>query len=76
VFQPLGYFGSLHYQETYKANATGGEIITLSDVGRMMYYYYVVYNQQCPTVAITSEQQERINTIWKAMGMPEKVVPV
>ena len=38
--------------------------------------YYLVYNDQCPTIDITSEQQKQINEIWTAMGKPEKVVPV
>jgi hypothetical protein len=76
VFQDQGFFGSLHFQQTLKSDVKGGEIITLSHVGLMMYYYFAVYNEKCPTVAITSEQQRKINEIWMAMEMPEKVVPV
>lgn len=76
VFQDEGFFGSLHFQQTYSTPVTGGEINTLSVVGLMMYYYYKVYNEQCPTVNITPVQQQRINELWLAMDMPEKVVPV
>jgi hypothetical protein len=76
VFQDQGFFGSLHFQQTHKVDVSGGEIITLSDVGLMMYYYFAVYNEQCPTVDITPPQQRKINEIWMAMEMPEKVVPV
>lgn len=76
VFQDEGYFGSLHYQQTFKADVKGGEINTLSDVGLMMYYYYIVYNEQCPSINITLPQQKKINEIWIAMDKPEKVVPV
>lgn len=76
VFQDKGYFGALHFQQAFKTDVSGGEIITLSEVGLMMYYYRAVYNEQCPSVNITTFQQERINEIWLAMEMPEKVVPV
>ena len=38
--------------------------------------YYLVYNDQCPNIDITSEQQAKINIILTAMDKPEKVVPV
>jgi hypothetical protein len=76
VFQDEGLFGSLHFQQNYNTTVKGGEITKLSVEGLMMYYYYAVYNEQCPTVNITPPQQQKINEIWKAMEMPEKVVPV
>jgi len=76
VFHAEGLYGRAYLQQTYTSVPKQVERTTLSKYGTMMYYYFAVYDEQCPTVAITPPQQERINTIWKAMGMPENVVPV
>jgi hypothetical protein len=76
VFNPPGYFGgALHSQEIYNAEATASETVTLSKLGTMMLYYYLVNKEPCPENP-TTEQQIKINEIWTAMNMPENVVPV
>jgi hypothetical protein len=76
VFNPPGYFGgALHSQEIYSAEAAASETVTLSKLGTMMLYYYLVNKEAFPENP-TTEQQIRINEIWTAMNMPENVVPV
>ena len=76
VFHPPEYFGGvLHGQEVYYGEAKSTETVTLSKLGTMMLYYYLVHKEPCPENP-TTEQQIRINEIWTAMKMPENVVPV
>jgi hypothetical protein len=76
LFNPPGKFGGeLHSQEVYQGSAQGSENVTLSKLGTMMLYYYLVYKEPCPE-SPTPEQQAKINEVWIAMNMPENVVPL
>ena len=73
AFHDSGLFGMLYSQKTYDASASGVETVSLSRVGTMMYYYYLIYKEPCPKEPNIIDQ-ERINEIWEAMNNPENVV--
>ena len=76
LFNPPGKFGGeLHSQEVYKAEAKTTERVTLSPLGTMMMYYYLLHKKPYPKNP-TTEEKIRTNEIWIAMKMPENVVPV
>lgn len=71
-----GKFGeiALNYI-AFQSKAQQKETVGMSVDGYVIYIYKKAFNESFPTNP-TTEQKERINAIWEALGLPEKKIPV
>jgi hypothetical protein len=72
LLKDTGYYVDVKYQTVRDGKAASGEIVQLSDIGSLLYFYYRLYNEPCPK-APTDIEWEKITEICIAMDKPEVV---
>ena len=76
IYLPKGPYGKEMFGTyVYEAEAKKKASVNLNLLGTVMVFYYQIFKELYPTTP-TSDQIERINAIWEAIGHPENKIPL